>query len=114
MIQLHNDVLMLTLQIANHNVHRVLVENSSFVDVLFYSIYNQIRLPPKALKPISTPLYGFLSCSVQPIRGVELLVTAGNRPTKTMVLTNFLVVDILSDYNITIGQLTLNALRVIA
>lgn len=39
-IQPHNEILVLTLQIVNHNVHRVLINNESSMDVLFYLAYN--------------------------------------------------------------------------
>lgn len=39
-VQPHDDALMLTLHIVNHNVHRVLVDNKSLVDVLFHLAYN--------------------------------------------------------------------------
>lgn len=35
---------MVILQIANHNVHQVLVDTESLVDVLFHSAYELIRL----------------------------------------------------------------------
>lgn len=68
-IQPHDDVLMFTLQIANHNVHKMLVNNGSSVDVLFCAPYNKLGLLHEVLKPISIALYDFSSCSIQPPLG---------------------------------------------
>lgn len=78
--QPYNDALVLTLQIANHNVHMVLINSGSSVDVLFRTIYSQMRLLLEVLKPTSTSLYGFFCYSIQPFEGVELPVI-GNYPT---------------------------------
>lgn len=50
---------------------------------------------------------------MQPLVGVELLVTTGNHPNQAMTFINFLVVNTPSVYNVIIGCLTLNALRVV-
>lgn len=64
MVQLHDDALVLTLQTANHNVHRILVDSEGLVDMLFCPTYNSVGLPPGAFKPTNSPLYGFLGCII--------------------------------------------------
>lgn len=113
-IQPHNDALVVTLQIANHNIHPVLVDIRSSVDILFLSAYNQMELPPTILKPVDAPLYSFSNHSIRPNKGVKLLVTAGCHPTQAIVLSNFLVMDTLGVNNAMIGRPTLNALRIVA
>lgn len=100
------------MQITNHNVHRVLVGNRSLVDVLFYLTYNQMRFPPKVLKPTNIPLYSFSGYNVQPFGGVELPIIASSHPTQVRIFT-FLMVNMLSIY-IIIGQPTLNTLLAVA
>lgn len=113
-IQPHDDVVMLNLQIANHNVHQVLIDTRSSVDVLFCLAYSQMELLSMVLKPPNTLLYKFASCKVQPFRGVKLLITTSSHPTQATVLTNILVVDAPFVHNVIIGQPILNALRVVA
>lgn len=84
------------------------------MDVLFWSTYGQMGLPPSILKSVDTPLYDFSGHSVHPSGAVELLVTTSSHRAQAIVLTNFLVVDASGIYNTIIGRLTLNALRVIA
>lgn len=49
----------MTLHIVNHNVHRVLINIGSSVDVLFLSAYDHIGLPSTVLKLVDTPFYRF-------------------------------------------------------
>lgn len=104
---------MVTLQITNHNVHRVLINTRSSVDMLFCLAYNQMRLPPTLLKLTDTPLYGFVGHSVQLYGKVKLLFMAGSHSAQVTILTNFLIVDTPIAYNAIIKRPTLNALRVV-
>lgn len=113
-VQPHDDPLVVTLQIANHNVHQILVDIGSSVDVLFRSAYDQMGLPPTILKPIDAPFCGFFSHNIQPNGGVELLVTMGTYPAQAAILTNFLMVDTPDIYNAIIGCPTMNTLRAVA
>lgn len=79
-IQSYDDALMLTLQIANHNVYWLLIDNESLMDIFFHSAYNQMRLPPEVFKPTNTPLHEFTGCNVQPFGGIKLFVIAGSHP----------------------------------
>lgn len=63
---------------ANHNIHRVLIDIGSLMDVLFRLTYNQMELSPALFKLTDTPLYGFTSYSMQPYVGVELFITTSN------------------------------------
>lgn len=92
-IQQHDDAFMLTLQIVNHNVHRVLIDIRSLVDIPFYLAFNQMELPPIVLKLTNTPLYMFAGCNVQPFKEVDFLITTCNHLAQATIFTNFLVVD---------------------
>lgn len=84
---------MMTLQIINHNVHKVLIDTESSMNVLFRSAYDQMGLPPTILKPVDTPLYGFFSHGIQPHGRMEFPVTVGSHPAKATVMSNFLIMD---------------------
>ena len=55
----HNDALVISLRIANSQVHRILVDNGSSADILFTSAVTRINLGGAKLTPVLTPLYGF-------------------------------------------------------
>ena len=40
----HDDALMVSLQIGDYNMHRVLVDNGSSADILYYPAFHQMRI----------------------------------------------------------------------
>lgn len=109
-IQPHNDYLMITLQIANYNIYRVLIDTRSLVEVLFYSAYDHMGLSSTVFKLANASFYNFSSHSIQPCGEVKLLVMVGSHPTQATILTNFLIVDTPGVYDAIIRRPTLNAL----
>lgn len=103
----------MTLQIANHNIHRVLIDTGSSVDMLFALLTTKWVYHPLCWSQY-TSLYGFFEHSVRPYGGVELLVTVGNHLAQAIVLNNFLIVDTSGVYNAIIRMSTLNTLWVVA
>ena len=55
----HDDALVVSLQIGDYNMHRVLVDNGSSVDILYYPAFQQIRIDKERLTPTNAPLVGF-------------------------------------------------------
>ena len=58
-LQPHTDALVVMLTIANHNVHRILVDNGSSTDILYWSILKKLNLEQEKIGPTSCPLTGF-------------------------------------------------------
>lgn len=40
----HSDGLVVTLTVANHNIHRILVDNGSLADILYWSVFEKMNL----------------------------------------------------------------------
>ena len=55
----HDDVIVITLLIADYTTRRVLVDNGSSVDILYYPAFQQMRLVRDQLRPVNSPLVGF-------------------------------------------------------
>ena len=62
----HTDTLVITIKIANNIVHRMLVDNGSDVNILFWNAYQKIGLTRSNLSPTTSPLYGFTRDHVIP------------------------------------------------
>ena len=60
---------------------------------------------------MTSSLMGFTSDSISPLRTVNLHVMFGDEPFFKMMMVRFMVVNILSAYNIIIGRPMLNRLR---
>ena len=76
----HNDAIVITLLIADYITRRVLVDNGSSVDILYYPAFQQMRLGRDQLRPMNSPLVGFGGMKVQPVGTISLSVVVGTYP----------------------------------
>ena len=65
-IQPHNDVLMVALRIGGYDVRRVLVDQSSVVEIIYPDLYKGLNLKPKNLTAYESPLVSFEGKTVIP------------------------------------------------
>ena len=61
--------------IANNNVHRILVNNGSSVDILYFQEFKRMGLKVSDLKPSPNPVYGFTGDSIILLGVISLLMT---------------------------------------
>ena len=108
MKQPHNDPLVIMLNIEGFNTKRILIDNGSSVDIIYFPAFQQLRLDPKRLRPFDSPLVSFSGDRVYPRGIVTLTVTARTYPVQLTKQVDFLVVDYPSSYNVIIGRPTLN------
>ena len=99
----HDDALVINLSIANFNIRRVLGDNGSSANILYYLAFQQIRVNKKHFLPSDTPLVGFGGTKVFHIGTITLPVTIGTYPQQLTKEVNFLVIDFSSTYNAIIG-----------
>ena len=55
----HDDAIVITLLIVDYTTRRVLVDNGSSADILYYPAFQQMRLGRDQLRPVNSPLVGF-------------------------------------------------------
>ena len=104
----HDDVLVVSIRVGDYNTHRVLVDNGSFADILYYSAFQQMRIKRERLVPTNAPLVGFRGMRVYPLDAVTLLVTVRDYPQQITKDVLFLVIDCSFAYNAILGRPTLN------
>ncbi|XP_075665378.1 uncharacterized protein LOC142635047 [Castanea sativa] len=109
----HDDALVVTIQAGDYNIHRVLVDNGSLADILYYPAFQQMGIEKERLVPNNTPLVGFGGARVFPLDVITLAVTIGDYPQRITRNVAFLVVDCSSAYNAIIGRPTLNLWKAI-
>ena len=109
----HDDALMVSICVGDYNTHRVLVDNGSFVDILYYSAFQQMRIKREQLIPTNAPLIGFGGTMVHPLRAVTLLVTVGDYLRQITKDIMFLVIDCSFAYNAILGCPTLNSWKAV-
>ena len=72
----HNDAIVVSLNIANYDVRRILVDNESSADVLFYDAFSRMSILDGHLRPITSPLVGFTGDAILVEGMVTLTVVA--------------------------------------
>ena len=90
--------------ITNNNVYRMLVDNGSSVDILYYQAFERMRLKVSDLKPSPNPIYEFTRDSIIPLGVISLLMTLGEYPRQSCVMADFLVIDQPSAFNVVLGR----------
>ena len=76
----HDDALFVSIRIEDYNMHRVLIDNGSSVDILYYPTFQQMEISRERLVPTNAPLVGFGGTSVLPLGAVTLSVMVGDYP----------------------------------
>ena len=76
----HDDALVVSIRAGDYNTHQVLVDNGSSADILYYPVFQQLRINRERLVPTNTPLVGFGGTKVYPFGAVTLPVTVGDYP----------------------------------
>jgi hypothetical protein len=109
----HDDAWVMTLTVANHVIHRILVDNISSFEILYWSDFKQMGIDRDRIKTFCSPLVGFAGEQVQPIGLISFPIIARTAPKQSTVLVDFLAVDRPSTYNAIIGWPTLNKWRAV-
>ena len=68
----HNDVVVVNLNIANYDVRRILIDNGSSTDILFYDAFLKMGISTDRLGKIDFPLIEFIENAI-PMDGVIML-----------------------------------------
>ena len=105
----YSDMLVVSIRVGDYNTHRVLVDNESSADILYYPAFQQMRIERKWLVPTKAPLIRFKGTRVYPLGAVILPVKVGDYPQQIIKNVTFLVVDYSSAYNVILGRPTLNS-----
>ena len=106
--QPHNDPLVIMLNIEGFNTKRILVDNGSLADIIYFPVFQQLKLDEKRLRSFGSPLVSFSGDRVYPKGIITLNVSVGTHPRQLTRQLDFLLVDFPSSYNVIIGRPTLN------
>lgn len=109
----HTDALVVTLAIANHKIHRILVDTGSSADIFFKSAFDLMKINRGKLVPVRYPLVGFTGEQVMSLGLIELQVTAGTPPRQKTIMVKFLIVDVASAYNAILGRAAQTELKAV-
>ena len=89
----YSDAFVITARVANSNVHRMLVDNGSAMDIIYLNVNTRTRLIESELSLTTSPLYEFTGDHVIPKGMIKLSMTVGEHPRVWTVMTEFIVVN---------------------
>ncbi|XP_073275393.1 uncharacterized protein [Primulina huaijiensis] len=110
----HNDALVVTATVANHDVAQIFIDNGSSMNILLKITLDQMKVEGYEFEPISTPLYGFAGHAIPPLGQIILPLSLGHDPRRVTKMTTFTVVDTPSAYNGILGRPALKDFRAVA
>ncbi|XP_028090679.1 uncharacterized protein LOC114290870 [Camellia sinensis] len=88
----YNDALVVNLRVKNFEVKRILIDQGSLCEIMYYETFKQLKLEDKDLAPATSPLVGFNSMLEWPISKIILTVKAGTM-TKQVEFWCFVTVN---------------------
>uniref|UniRef100_A0A2N9IDL4 Uncharacterized protein n=1 Tax=Fagus sylvatica TaxID=28930 RepID=A0A2N9IDL4_FAGSY len=105
----HSDALVVTMQIGDFEVKRILIDPGSSAEIMYDSLFKGLGLEHKDLDRKVDPLYGFSGESVMPVGRVTVKVHAGtiSSPTEFWVLNSY------SPYNAILGRPWLHKMKAV-
>ncbi|KAK3014505.1 hypothetical protein RJ639_009408 [Escallonia herrerae] len=109
----HDDPLVITVRAGNFDVKRVLIDNGSSAEILFFDAFKKMNIPTDRLRKMDTPLYGFSNHPVAAEGIIALPVAIGTPPAQANFILDFVVVKVPSAYNAILGRPALNQLQVV-
>ena len=102
--------MVITIELENYVVKKVLIDQGSSVDILYWATYQKLQLPTTAMVPYDEPTYGFSGEKVSTRGYIDLhIVFRDGAKTKTIPI-RFLVVDASTSYNVLLCRPSLNTL----
>jgi len=105
-----NDLVVISAVTAGKKVHRVLVDQGSSADVMFWTTFNKLQLSPDMLRSYDDYLYDFAGDQVEVCGYLELRTTFTDGTASRTESIRYLVVNAFSAYNMLLGRPTLNRL----
>jgi len=98
-----NDPVVISIVIVGRKVHRVLVNQGSSTDVIFWTTFNKLQFSPNQLRPYTGCLYNFAGDQLE-VRGhLDLRTTFTDGAASHTENIRYLVANAPSAYNILLG-----------
>ena len=108
-----DDPMVITVELQSFAVKKVLIDQGSSVDILYWKTFRKLQIPIEDLTPYDDPIYGFAGERV-PTKGyVDLHTTFGEKKGVRTILIRYLVVEAHTSYNVLLGRPSLNAIGAI-
>jgi len=105
-----DDPMVIIVEIENYAVKKVLVDQGSSVDILYWATYQKLQLLDTAMVPYDEPIYGSSDEQVSTRGYIDLHTVFRERTQTKTIPIRFLIVDAPTSYNVLLGCPSLNTL----
>ncbi|RRT37295.1 hypothetical protein B296_00043278 [Ensete ventricosum] len=109
----HDDALVISACIANTRVKSIMIDIGSSTAILYFDTFLKLGMTNHDLTPMTSTLTGFTGDEITPVGVATLPMTSDNEPRTKILMVPFMVVELPSAYNVSIGRPTLNKLRAV-
>jgi len=109
-----DDPIVISVVIVGRRVHKVLIDQESSTNVMFWAAFNKLQLSPDQLRPYDGYLFGFAGDQVEVKGHVEFRTTFSYGTSSRTISIRYLVVNATSSYNMLLGRPALNKLGAVA
>ncbi|XP_019157242.1 PREDICTED: uncharacterized protein LOC109153825 [Ipomoea nil] len=99
--------LVVTIDIMETDVQRVMVDNRSSVNVLYLDVFGKLKLDKRELIQVGMPLLGFTGTTIRPEGKIVLPVELGTPPRSIKTELEFVVVNLHCVHNVILGRPTI-------
>jgi hypothetical protein len=76
----HADALVINCRVAGCDLHKVLVDNGSQTDIIFFHAFDRMGISHNLLKTVDNPLYGFGGKGTFALGKIKLPLSLGTAP----------------------------------
>jgi len=109
-----NDPMVTFVVTVGRKVHKVLIDQGSLADVMFWGTFTSLQLSPDQLRSYDGCLVSFMRDQVEVLGYDELRTTFSNGIATRTIPIRYIVVNVSSAYNLLLGRPSLNRLGVMA
>ena len=76
----HDDPMVISVVIAKHPIEKIIVDNGSSINLIYWNCFEQMSITHNQLKRASLPLYSFTGETVLVVGSIRLPITMGFGP----------------------------------
>ncbi|XP_047171701.1 uncharacterized protein LOC124839814 [Vigna umbellata] len=108
-----DDLMVITAVIAQYTVAKVLIDQGSSANILYWKTFQQMNLSKDIIAPFNEQILGFVGERVDTRGYVDLRTSLGTERGAKELKVRFLLVEANTSYNALLGRPCLNAFRAI-
>ncbi|XP_068475257.1 uncharacterized protein [Phaseolus vulgaris] len=108
-----DDPMVITVEIDKFAIAKVLVDQGSSVDILYWETFKKMKIPEAEIQPYNEQIVGFSGERVDTKGFIDLYTTIGDDYLSKTINIRYLLVNANTSYNILLGHPSINRLKAI-